>query len=66
MILENACEFKEYLPSVFDEMGFIGSFEVIDNDIHFNIIPSQNQEAPTKEQVLEKLIENTLKKKNKN
>ncbi|EJC08608.1 hypothetical protein HPHPP13_0604 [Helicobacter pylori Hp P-13] len=63
MILENACEFKEYLPSVFDEMGFIGSFEVIDNDIHFNIIPSQNQEAPTKEQVLEKLIENTLKKK---
>ncbi|GAA8145669.1 hypothetical protein HpDR137_14510 [Helicobacter pylori] len=63
MILENAGEFKEYLPSVFDEMGFIGSFEVIDNDIHLNIIPSENQETPTKEQVLEKLKELTLKKK---
>ncbi|WQY61294.1 hypothetical protein KVM94_00990 [Helicobacter pylori] len=63
MILENACEFKEYLPSVFDELGFSGGFEVIDNNIHLNIIPSENQETPTKEQVLEKLKELTLKKK---
>ncbi|WP_033596378.1 hypothetical protein [Helicobacter pylori] len=61
MILENACEFKEYLGSVFDEMGFSGSFEVVDKAIHLNII-SQN-ETPTKEQVLEKLKEITLKKK---
>ncbi|MGL2594442.1 hypothetical protein ACQJ6B_04100 [Helicobacter pylori] len=63
MILENACEYKEYLPGVFDEMGFSGSFEVIDNAIHLNIIPSEKQETPTKEQVLEKLKEITLKKK---
>ncbi len=61
MILENASQYKDYLPSVFDALGFSGSFEVNDNDIHLNII-SQN-ETPTKEQVLEKLIENTLKKK---
>ncbi|MGL2576437.1 hypothetical protein ACQJ5K_01835 [Helicobacter pylori] len=63
MILENACEYKEYLPGVFDELGFNGSFEVIDNAIHINIIISENQETPTKEQVLEKLKEITLKKK---
>ncbi|BAO97548.1 hypothetical protein NY40_0529 [Helicobacter pylori NY40] len=63
MILENACEFKEYLGLVFDELGFSGNFEVIDNAIHLNIIPSENQETPTKEQVLKKLKENTLKKK---
>ncbi len=63
MILENACEFKDYLGSVFDEMGFNGSFEVVDNAIHLNIIPKQNQETPTKEQVLEKLQEITLKQK---
>ncbi|MGL2662051.1 hypothetical protein ACQJ6U_07620 [Helicobacter pylori] len=63
MILENACEYKEYLPGVFDEMGFNGSFEVIDNAIHLNIIPSENQETPTKEQVLETLKELTLKQK---
>ncbi|WP_121013331.1 hypothetical protein [Helicobacter pylori] len=63
MILENACELKEYLPSVFDEMGFYGSFEVIDNNIHLNLIPSDNQEMPTKEQVLETIKELTLKKK---
>ncbi|GAA9481761.1 hypothetical protein HpHA295_11990 [Helicobacter pylori] len=58
MILENACEFKEYLGFVFDEMGFNGSFQVIDKAIHLNII-SQNNETPTKEQVLEKLKEVT-------
>ncbi|ERA56132.1 hypothetical protein HMPREF1398_01205 [Helicobacter pylori GAM117Ai] len=63
MILENASEHKEYLPGVFDEMGFSGSFEVIDNNIHLNIIPSENQETPTKEQVLEKLKELMLKQK---
>ncbi|MUU43104.1 hypothetical protein [Helicobacter pylori] len=63
MILENACECKEYLPIVFNEMVFNGSFEVIDNDIHLNIITEQNQETPTKEQVLEKLKELMLKKK---
>ncbi|WP_208372316.1 hypothetical protein [Helicobacter pylori] len=63
MILENACEFKEYLPGVFDEMGFSGSFEVVDNNIHLNLIPKQNQETPTKEQVLKTLQELTLKKK---
>ncbi|MGL2593192.1 hypothetical protein ACQJ46_05200 [Helicobacter pylori] len=63
MILENTSEYKECLPGVFDELGFNGSFEVIDNAIHLNIIPSENQETPTKEQVLEKLKELTLKQK---
>ncbi len=63
MILENACEYKDYLGSVFDEMGFNGSFEVLGNSIHINIIPSDNQETPTKEQVLEKLKEIMLKTK---
>ncbi|MFP6286488.1 Rad52/Rad22 family DNA repair protein [Helicobacter pylori] len=63
MILENACEFKDYLGSVFEAMGFDGSFEVVGNAIHLNIIPRDNQETPTKEQVLEKLQENALKQK---
>ncbi|RKU88049.1 hypothetical protein DB320_08130 [Helicobacter pylori] len=63
MILENACEYKDYLPGVFDELGFNGSFEVIDNNIHLNLILSENQETPTKGQVLEKLQELTLKQK---
>ncbi|WRD50041.1 hypothetical protein E5K67_05545 [Helicobacter pylori] len=63
MILENACEFKEYLGFIFDEMGFNGNFEVIDNAIHLNII--SETETPSKEQVLEKLKEITLKKKKK-
>ncbi|WQV24529.1 hypothetical protein KVJ73_02275 [Helicobacter pylori] len=61
MILENACEYKEYLPGVFDELGFNGSFEVVGNDIHLNII--SDKETPTKDQVLEKLQEITLKQK---
>ncbi|MGL2893500.1 hypothetical protein ACQKA5_07565 [Helicobacter pylori] len=61
MILENACDYKEYLGNVFDAMGFNGSFEVIGNEIHLNII--SDNEAPTKEQVLEKLKEITLKQK---
>ncbi|MFB1325951.1 DUF4376 domain-containing protein [Helicobacter pylori] len=61
MILENACEFKDYLGSVFDAMGFNGSFEVVGNAIHLNIITET--ETPTKEQILEKLKEITLKKK---
>ncbi|MCQ2622112.1 hypothetical protein JT058_06940 [Helicobacter pylori] len=63
MILENACEYKDYLGSVFDEMGFNGGFEVVDNNIHLNIVPKDENETPTKEQVLEKLKEITLKKK---
>ncbi len=63
MILENACEYKEYLPSVFDELGFNGSFEVVGNEIHLNIITSEKEETPTKEQILEKLKETTLKQK---
>ncbi|MCQ2955518.1 hypothetical protein JT240_07390 [Helicobacter pylori] len=63
MILENACEYKDYLGSVFDEMGFNGSFEVLDNNIHLNIIPRDNQETPTKDQVLEKLKDIALKVK---
>ncbi|MGN8467347.1 hypothetical protein ACR9LS_07475 [Helicobacter pylori] len=61
MILENVCECKDYIGNVFDEMGFNGSFEVIGNAIHLNIM-SEN-ETPTKEQVLEKLKEITLKQK---
>ncbi|ANT42831.1 hypothetical protein JT176_02825 [Helicobacter pylori] len=63
MILENACEYKDYLGSVFDEIGFSGSFEVVGNNIELNIIREDNNETPTKEQVLEKLKEITLKKK---
>ncbi len=63
MILENACEYKDYLGSVFDEMGFYGSFEVVGNNIELNIIPKDGNETPTKEQVLEKLQEITLKTK---
>ncbi|MUU19763.1 hypothetical protein [Helicobacter pylori] len=60
MILENACDYKDYLGSVFDEMGFSGSFEVIDSAIHFNII---SETETSKEQVLEKLQEIMLKQK---
>ncbi len=63
MILENACEYKDYLGSVFDELGFHGSFEVVGNDIELNIIPKDGNETPTKEQVLQKLQEITLKAK---
>ncbi|RVY52916.1 hypothetical protein [Helicobacter pylori] len=63
MILENACAYKDYLGSMFDAMGFNGSFEVIGNAIHLNIIPKQNQETLTKDQVLEKLKEIVLKQK---
>ncbi|MDU9787696.1 hypothetical protein RGC40_07950 [Helicobacter pylori] len=66
MILENACEYKDYLGSVFDEMGFYGSFEVVGNNIELNIIPKDDNDLPTKEQVLEKLKEITLKKKKQN
>ncbi|ANT42641.1 putative tail fiber protein [Helicobacter phage FrB41M] len=63
MILENACEYKDYLGFVFEAMGFYGSFEVVGNAIHLNITPNENNETPTKDQVLEKLEEITLKKK---
>ncbi len=63
MVLENACEFKDYLGSVFDELGLYGGFEVVGNNIELNIIPKDNNETPTKEQVLEKLKELTLKTK---
>ncbi|WP_269434573.1 hypothetical protein [Helicobacter pylori] len=42
MILENACEYKDYLGSVFDAMGFNGSFKVVGNALHLNII-SENE-----------------------
>lgn len=63
MILENACDYKDYLGSVFHELGFHGSFEVIGDNIELNIIPKDNNEIPTKDQVLEKLKELTLKAK---
>ncbi|WQZ84000.1 hypothetical protein KVL55_03230 [Helicobacter pylori] len=63
MVLENACEYKDYLGSVFDEIGLYGSFEVVGNNIELNIIHKDNNETPTKEQVLEKLKEITLKQK---
>ncbi|WRB90735.1 hypothetical protein KVD94_02985 [Helicobacter pylori] len=63
MILENACEYKDYLGSVFDELGFYGSFEVVGNNIELNIIPKDGNETPTKDQVLEKLKELMLKQK---
>ncbi len=63
MILENACEYKDYLAGVLDAMGFNGSLEVVGNSIHLNIITGENQETPTKEQVLEKVKEITLKTK---
>ncbi len=63
MILENACEFKDYLGSVFDELGFYGSFEVVGSNIELNITPKDNNDLPTKDQVLEKLQEITLKAK---
>ncbi|GAA9592125.1 hypothetical protein HpHA63_09960 [Helicobacter pylori] len=63
MILENTCEYKDYLGSVFDAMGFYGSFEVVDKNINLNIFPKDNNNLPTKEQVLEKLKEVTLKAK---
>ncbi|RVY68966.1 hypothetical protein ECC43_04290 [Helicobacter pylori] len=63
MILENTCEYKDHLGSLFDDLGFNGSFEVVENNIHLNIIPRENQDAPTKEQVLKKLKELTLKEK---
>ncbi|WRB33740.1 hypothetical protein KVM43_03470 [Helicobacter pylori] len=63
MILENACEYKDYLGSVFDEMGFYGSSEVVGNNIELNIIPKDESVLPTKDQVLEKLKEITLKAK---
>ncbi len=66
MILENACGYKDYLGSVFDELGFYGSFEVVNNNIHLNIIPKDESETPTKEQILEKLQEITLKTKKQN
>ncbi len=63
MILENAYECKDALASVFDELGFNGSFEVVENNIHLNITPRDNQQVPTKEQVLEKIKEIMLKTK---
>ncbi|MCG3068521.1 hypothetical protein ACLGBA_03215 [Helicobacter pylori] len=63
MILENACEYKDYLAIAFDELGFNGSFEVVGNNIDLNIILKDGNEMPTKEQVLEKLKEITLKAK---
>ncbi|WQZ52038.1 hypothetical protein E5P85_02355 [Helicobacter pylori] len=62
IVLENACDYKDYLGSVFDEMGFYG-FEVVGNNIELNLIPKGNNNPPTKEQILEKLKEIALKTK---
>ncbi|GAA7014829.1 hypothetical protein HpCHC88_11430 [Helicobacter pylori] len=61
MILENVCKYKDYLGSVFDEMGFNGSFQIVKDDIHLTIITANKTQ--TEKQVLEKLKEITLKKK---
>ncbi|WQY21763.1 hypothetical protein KVM92_03595 [Helicobacter pylori] len=58
MVLEKVSQYKDYLGSVFDEIGFYGSFEVVGDDIHLNIIADKEI---TKEQVLEKLKENIIK-----
>ncbi|GAA7813415.1 hypothetical protein HpMS14_15380 [Helicobacter pylori] len=63
MVLENTSEFKEYLGRVFDEVGFYGSFEVVGNDIHLNIISQNDNDLPTKDHVLGKLKEIVLKQK---
>ncbi|WP_120904576.1 hypothetical protein [Helicobacter pylori] len=63
MILENASQYKDYLPNVFDALGMDGSFEVLTPNIVLNIVASENKQAPTKEQILEKLNELTLKTK---
>ncbi|MFT2744742.1 hypothetical protein ACMWPM_06260 [Helicobacter pylori] len=63
MVLENATEFKDYLGSVFDEMGFYGSFEVVGDNIELNIIPKDENDLPTKEEVLKKLKETKLRQK---
>ncbi|MGT0091997.1 hypothetical protein V5H58_07075 [Helicobacter pylori] len=63
MVLENVYKFKEYLGNVFDEMGLYGRFEVVGNNINLNIIPKDNNDLPTKEQVLKKFKEIVLKKK---
>ncbi|KNE09848.1 hypothetical protein [Helicobacter pylori] len=62
MVLENASQYKDYLGDVFNVLQFCGSFKVVDNDIHLNVITIDNKEI-TKEQVFEKLQEITLKKK---
>ncbi len=63
MILENVCQYKDYLPEVFKALELNGSFEVITPNIVLNIVASENKPAPTKEQILEKLKEITLKMK---
>ncbi|WQY30414.1 hypothetical protein KVJ90_03840 [Helicobacter pylori] len=60
MVLENISQYKDYLVDVFSALRFNGSFEVVDNDIHLNIIPIDNKEI-TKEQVLKKMQENIIK-----
>ncbi|UOR40008.1 hypothetical protein MPG46_04425 [Helicobacter pylori] len=63
MVLENTSEHKDYLGSVLDEMGFYGSFEVVGDNIELSIISKDENDLPTKEQVLEKFKELTLKQK---
>ncbi len=46
-------------------MGLYGSFEMVDNNINLNIFSKDNNDIPTKEQILEKLKEIALKKKKK-
>ncbi len=62
MVLENASQYKDYLGDIFIVLQFCGSFRVVGNDIHLNIITIDNKEI-TKEQVYKKLKEIVLKKK---
>lgn len=60
MVLENISQYKDYLGDVFSILRFCGSFEVVGNDIHLNIITIDNKEI-TKEQVLKKCKKTSLK-----
>ncbi|GAA9653720.1 hypothetical protein HpVa75_15310 [Helicobacter pylori] len=62
MVLENTSQYKDYLGDVFSILRFCGSFEVVGNDVHLDIITIDNKEI-TKKQVLEKLKEIVIKKK---
>ncbi len=63
MVLKNISQYKDYLGEIFNVLRFCGSFEVVGNDIHLNIVTIDNDKEITKEQVLEKIKEIVLKKK---
>ncbi len=63
MVLKNISQYKDYLGEIFNVLRFCGSFEVVGNDIHLNVVMIDNDKEITKEQVLEKIKEIILKKK---